>query len=386
MLADNILIFGGKDQGLLNLLERLGYKLQIVTVMQEVENVLRNGVVDCVFIDESEGQDAVGVVDFFLSYDLTKDLPIVIRTMNELDDKLVSLLQQYGEQIIVLKKSVSAGIVVAKIAMQLRLRKFAGENEATASLSEVNAKLRDLNKHFEDDLKEAVVIQQSLIPAKLPNDPRFSIAVSYEPLEGVGGDWYYVEQRSDGQVAVQIADVTGHGLPAAFIAAMTKLAMTAAGELPPNLMLTKMNQLMSPNLPDGRFVTIFSYLYDPSTGDLEYARGGHPFGLLLSGNNVTELDVGGFALGFMDETEYQVEKVHLNVGDVVLVYTDALTESQNMSGEMFELSHLSEALVSAVKAFDSSLVLRSIREKFDQFRDGRIVKDDVTVIALKRLL
>src|SRR4029079_8459183 len=128
---------------------------------------------------------------------------------------------------------------------------------------------------------EARSIQLALLPTSLPKSSKFEIAASYQPLEEVGGDWYYARTEKSGQVSMVIADVTGHGLSAAFIGTMTKLAMTAADRENPAERLFHMNRLMAPQLPDGRFVTMPSVLYTPETGEVQAGRAGHPPALLL---------------------------------------------------------------------------------------------------------
>ncbi|MCB0336815.1 MAG: serine/threonine-protein phosphatase, partial [Bdellovibrionales bacterium] len=278
------------------------------------------------------------------------------------------------------------GILASKIATELRLRKIAGADETTANIGEINARLRELNDCFTKQLKEARDIQMDVVPKSLPFDERFDMCAAYEPLEDVGGDWYFARQLPSGRLSVQIADVTGHGLSAAFIACMTKLALMAADKENPAELLTEMNKLMSTCIPAGKFVTMFSYLYDPETGKLGYARAGHPPALLLKRKEglVKQLTGEGFAVGFFEDSEYKMETEQLDIGDVLMVYTDVLPESQNMSGQTYDYERMSNVLLRSAEDASSAEILRSILEDFDEFRDGRILKDDLTSIVIKR--
>jgi sigma-B regulation protein RsbU (phosphoserine phosphatase) len=277
---------------------------------------------------------------------------------------------------------------MTKIATSLRLRKMAGADDRSATLSEANAALRDLNRRFIQEREEARDIQQSLLPRKLPKDPRFELAVSYEPLEEVGGDWYNVSQTEGGRLSLLIADVTGHGLSAALIGSMTKLAISCANTELPHELLGAVNRVLSPQMPEGRFVTVGSFLFDPENGQLQYARGGHPPAMLLARKEkvVHQLKGNGFAVGFMEDGEYSAEKAVLQPGDALLLVTDGLLEAENRARENYGLERLQEVLL-ATKPEDTAVeILEQVLESFETFRDGRILKDDVTLVLLKRSL
>ena len=270
--------------------------------------------------------------------------------------------------------------------MMLRLRKLAGTDERQGSLAEINASLRDNNLKFKKELDEARAIQQSLLPLALPKDSRIDLAVSYQPLDEVGGDWYFANQSDGKQLSLQIADVSGHGLSAAFIGSMAKLAMTAAGREQPHELLMEMNRLLAPQIPAGRFVTMGSCLYDPATGKVSWARAGHPPALIVrrASNTVAQLLGGGFAVGIFEDSSYMLVEDTLEVGDALLMFTDGITEAQDRSGDAFGLQRLSGALVNSARTASCSDILRHILDVFDQFRGERLIRDDVTLLLLKR--
>jgi sigma-B regulation protein RsbU (phosphoserine phosphatase) len=266
------------------------------------------------------------------------------------------------------------------------LRKIAGTDEKKSSLAEINANLRDHNSRFKKELDEARAIQESLLPRVLPRDPRMELAVSYQPLDEVGGDWYFANTTPSGRVSLQIADVSGHGLSAAFIGSMAKLAMTAAAKERPDELLEVMNRLLAPQIPHGRFVTMGSSLYDPATGKLLWSRAGHPPALLLrrASNEVARLLGEGFAVGFFEDSTYSLCEDQLEVGDTLLMFTDGMTEAQALSGEAFGIDRLAMALRGTSADQSSADMLRTILDAFDTFRGERLIRDDVTVVLLKR--
>lgn len=384
MSSDSLLVFGFDDPRFKNLLSKMGYRLVQAGEEAKIPEIIGKEVIDLIVIDSRVEHNGLDLLDYLREERETKELPIVYISKSRLD--AMEVQDRRFERIQVLENTCTVGKVASKIATELRFRKVIGADETKANLAEVNASLRDLTQRFRQELEEARSIQGSLLPKKLPTDNRFDVFAAYDPLEAVGGDWYYVKEISAGKVLVQIADVTGHGLAAAFIGSMTKLALTAADRNKPGELLEEMNRLMAPQLPEGRFVTILTYIYDPSTGQLCIANGGHPPALLFDGESaeVKKLGAPGFPLGFFEDTKYQEEQVTLKVGDTLIVYTDGITEAQNRDFHMYGHERLANVIKRADKTCGAERVYAEIREDFKTFLDGRILKDDVTVVVLKR--
>jgi len=132
---------------------------------------------------------------------------------------------------------------------------------------------------------------------------------------------------------------------------------------------------------------MFAYAYDPETALLDYARAGHLPGFLLvrEKGEVVELFGDGFAGGFFEDAEFSAEQTTLGVGDVLIILTDGITEVLNMGGVMYGHERLKEVMLSAPESVGAAEMLGVIIEDFEEYRGERILKDDVTVIALKRL-
>jgi len=152
-------------------------------------------------------------------------------------------------------------------------------------------------------------------------------------------------------------------------------------------LMQEMNRLMSTCLRSGTFVTAFAYLYDPGTGHLDYARAGHPPGLWLSrkSGEVIQLKSDGFPFGFFAMSEYGHGELSLEINDVLIVYTDGLPEAQDRNGISYGYERPSRLLASLGPDLSSAEMLSALLEDFDSFREGRALKDDVTMILLKRL-
>jgi phosphoserine phosphatase RsbU/P len=381
--VDKILMVGSQDTKLSGFLKKMGYGLVEYDGTLPFPDVLDRHLLDLVFFDTRMDLEAGDLIQFMRTQEATRHIPIVCvadRPRTKQNIKEMGL-----ERVELFDIDYQIGKVVSSIATQLRLTKNAGRDERTASILETNAALRDLTDHFKKEIKEARSIQEGLLPKKIPSDETFEISVLYEPLEEVGGDWYFIEQDSQGDIAIQIADVTGHGLGAAFIGSMTKLALTAVGCARPDVLLTKMNQLMAPQLPPGRFVTMGSYLYSPKSRELHYARAGHPLGLVIKDETreVIEVRGEGFPVGFFEDSEYTGGTIQLAVGDVFVAITDGISEAQNRALEAYGMERIAESIKKHPTGTCTDILKQQIRADVDVFRQDRTLKDDVTLIVLR---
>lgn len=381
---DRILCVSPIIDGLPEVLDRLGYRVSIAEDEGLIARLTKNSDFDLILLPDDMESKVFDLCDFLRENTYTRDVPILIVSpmprlrLDEANERELSRIE-------ILSDDMTPARIAGKIATQLRLTKLSGFDEG-ASQAELTAALRDFHTKLSSELEEARSIQQSLLPRTLPSDERFELAVSYEPLEEVGGDWFYVEEKN-GFLWTFIADVTGHGLPAAFVGSMTKLAMHASEGKLPGDRLSSMNALLAGQIPDGRFVTVFCYRYDPRTGELLFARGGHPPGLLYRRDrkSVERLQGDGFAFGFFDEGVYEECATTIEKGEVVLVMTDALTEALNMDGAMFGIEGVERVLSLSPPEESAAELLTRLVSEFNRFRQGRRIKDDVTLIVLQRM-
>jgi sigma-B regulation protein RsbU (phosphoserine phosphatase) len=382
---DSILFLGRNKDQLPTFLQRLGYSVIEHDTGLLLSDLVSTSSMDLILIDGRIMDDVEGLCAFFRQQQNTRAIPIVCISDRAIETESSD---DSSHAVEVVQTPFSVGALASRIALTLRLRKLAGSDDRKSSLAEINASLRDHNSKFKKELEEARAIQESLLPRALPRDPRIELAVSYQPLDEVGGDWYFASTTSTGLIGLQIADVSGHGLSAAFIGSMAKLAMTAAARDEPSGLLAEMNRLLAPQIPAGRFVTMGSCLYDPATGKVQWARAGHPPALLLkrATQEVVTLVGEGFAVGFFEDSSYSLLEDRLEVGDALLMFTDGITEAQDLSGDAFGVQRLSAALASTTENQSCSDMLNDILDDFDAFRGERLIRDDVTVLLLKRTL
>lgn len=380
---DQILVVGSQDSKLTGFLKKMGYELIDFDGSRPFPELIERHLLDLVLVDLRVDLGGENLISFLRTQEATRQVPIVC--IADRPRTRQNIKEMSFERIELFDTNYQIGKVVSSIATQMRLTKNAGKDERTANLMEANAALRDLTDHFKKELREARAIQEGLLPKVLPQDDSFEMSVLYEPLEEVGGDWYFIDQDSSGKVSIQIADVTGHGLSAAFVGSMTKLALIAVGARLPAELLGEMNRLMAPQLPPGKFVTMGSYLYDPATMELHYARAGHPTALVVRGNTreVIEVRGEGFPIGFFEQADYTGGSLSLSPGDIFIAITDGISEAQNRALETYGMERIG-AVVRAMKASASAQEIRdAIRQDVDRFREERLLKDDVSLIVLR---
>jgi len=233
------------------------------------------------------------------------------------------------------------------------------------------------------ELETARQIQQSILPKRAPTIDGLSVAAHYDSMAEVAGDFYDFVVTPSGQLGVLVADVSGHGVPAAIVASMVKIALAVQeGEITdPGLVLTRMNRALC-----GRFelayVTATFALVDPTARTLTYAAAGHPSPLLVRATgSVESLDERGMVLGFLPDASYSSATVRdLAAGDRIVFYTDGITEASRADGEFFGdrqfLDVLTIGLPQPADRFLATLVDRARQWT------GADFADDVTVVVV----
>lgn len=240
----------------------------------------------------------------------------------------------------------------------------------------------------DDEMKVVADIQRSLLPKKMPDIPTMTLAAYYQTSHRAGGDYYDFFPLPDGKWGLLIADVSGHGTPAAVLMAVThSLAHSYDGPpLPPGRMLEHVNRHLTARytVHSDTFVTAFYGIYDPAQRTLTYASAGHnpprlkrcADGTLDSLNGAADLP-----LGIAPELTYREQTYRFVPGDQLVLYTDGITEAHNERGEMFGLARLDKALMDC--AHDASDLLESVLEELKDFTGSQAIHDDRTLLVAK---
>lgn len=236
------------------------------------------------------------------------------------------------------------------------------------------------------ELELARSIQQSLLPQQLPQPAGLHVEAAYLPMSAVAGDFYEALPLSGGRLLVLVADVSGHGVPAALVASMVKVAVAAEADRSdrPGDVLTGINRTLTGKF-ERAYVTACCVVIDPQRNSLAYAAAGHPPPLLRRADSRLErLTDGGIVLTLLPAATYTTADVTFEPGDRLLLYTDGLSEAPfAKSDEFFGDAELAR-VVAAVPASSSllSVVLDAHRRWIG---DGTPLSDDVSAVAIERV-
>ena len=244
----------------------------------------------------------------------------------------------------------------------------------------------DLNARLEKQLLQIANIQRSLLPQRLPEIPGLKLAASYLTSDESGGDYYDFFPYPDGRWGVVIADVSGHGAPAATVMAMLHAILHGYenGDLSPAAILHYANRRLVSTLREGSFVTAFMGIYDPRERTLSFARAGHNPPRLKHGDTGRVTDLAGEGdppLGLFDEFTPTQEVVCLDPGDTIVLYTDGVTEAMNDTREMFGVAGLDAALLGC--SGEPDCVVDSVHNALFKHTGRRARDDDQTLVALR---
>jgi len=252
----------------------------------------------------------------------------------------------------------------------------------------LSAELQRAYDVVDRELKTVADIQHSLLPEVLPNIPGLSLAAHYQTSQQAGGDYYDFFPLSDGRWGILIADVSGHGTPAAVLMAVThSIAHSYPGHPKrPGEMLNFINHHLAARYTNGNgtFVTAFYGMYDPATRVIEYACAGHGPPRIKSGvdGSLTSLDrARNLPLGIDPAESYENQSATLTPGDAVIFYTDGITETRNADGELFGVNRLDEVLMSCT--CDAQQVIHKTLAAVDEFGGHLPATDDRTLLAAR---
>ncbi|MBN1422929.1 SpoIIE family protein phosphatase [Candidatus Fermentibacteria bacterium] len=243
-------------------------------------------------------------------------------------------------------------------------------------------------QRLQEEIRLARQIQEGLLPGNLPVTPGLETAAHIRFSTDVAGDYYDVIPLDRDRTLVAVGDVTGKGMGAALIMSNLQAALRAIGgvDLPLSQAVGQINSLIHDNTPSDLFITVFVAVYDSRTGDLTYVNAGHdPPIVCTAGGEIRRLPATGLLIGVIRGTAYHERRVHLNPGDLLFVYTDGASEAMNDDEEEFGDARLA-ALVAAHREAPLSRMLATVEEEVRRFHGGRPLQDDVTLLAVRRLL
>jgi serine phosphatase RsbU (regulator of sigma subunit)/DNA-binding FadR family transcriptional regulator len=238
------------------------------------------------------------------------------------------------------------------------------------------------------DLEGAKDVQEAFFPPRTLSIPCISCETFYQPAHGIGGDYYDLLSLPDGRWGMAIGDVSGKGIGAALLMASLQASLRAQA-LHPHLDLSALigdvNRLVYESSPAHLFASLFYAEYEPSTRTLKYVNAGHNPPLVLRWRNgscdVYQLNAGGIPVGIDADSEFSSTTFQLETGDVLVAYTDGITEADNRDGELWGMQRLENLLRSCDGATSQEVIDRILNE-VTAFANGQRQRDDVTLVVM----
>ncbi len=318
------------------------------------------------------GMDGYELCRKLKSIPATLDIPVIFLTGRTEDEDETQGFEAGAVDYI--HKPFSEAVVKARVKTHILLRE--AREQLTSQLMVVY-----------QELEMARELQVSILPGETPAVSGLKIAARYIPMSAVAGDFYDFISIDENHLGVLIADVSGHGLPAALIASMLKIALSTQSSVAfrPAMVLNGLNELLHGKFRRQYVTAAYVYL-DLESRIMRYGGAGHPAILLRSGlcGTVSELEENGLFLGPFADAVYSSVEIPIAVGDRVLLYTDGVLECMNEAGEEFGLVRLKQYLEtgSGQTAEEFLDALMGELWKWAGQASGTPLTDDITLLAI----
>jgi len=319
------------------MLSEQGYKVRAVTSGARALTVVQVALPDLILLDiRMPEMDGYALCNHLKANPQTRDIPIIfISALNEIQDKV---------------KAFTVG-GVDYITKPFHLEEVLARVETHLTLRNLQKQLQDANARFAQELALAGQIQASFLHNELPDIPGWQVSVALKPAREMSGDFYDINPLPNGQLGILVADVVDKGVGAALYMALScTLFRTYAIDYltQPQRVFSAVNRRILADTGAQQFVTAFYGILDPKTGTLQYCNAGHnpPYLFSANGGQIQSLGRTGIPLGIFEDETWTAETVHLNPGDVLVLYTDGVTDAENGQAAFFE----AERLMASVKS------------------------------------
>ena len=311
----------------------------------------------------------------------TRDIPIIFLTaMDQTSEEAYGFSLGAADYI---AKPVNPPILQARVRTHLALK------ESMDELQKAYGIIKSQKDRMEDELNIGRDIQMSMLPLEFPAFPErseFSVHALLKPAREVGGDFYDFFFIDDDKICLVVGDVSGKGVPAALFMAVTKTMIKARSmdDPSPASIITRVNDEMSADNPSSMFVTLFIAIINVRSGDCSYTNAGHnpPYILRHSGDRECLNQRHGPIIGAVEELAYKESTSALSAGDLLLIFTDGVTEAMDVDGALYAESRLEHLLDE--NTFNSTEDLTNdTLASVESFASGAEQADDITILAFR---
>ena len=251
-------------------------------------------------------------------------------------------------------------------------------------LNKTNRELKEAQARINRDLEQASAIQQGLLPQHFPKNDHFDCSATYIPATKVGGDYYDLFEIDKDCYCVLVADVSGHGISAALIMSMAKILIKSyANPVSAKTTLDKINQVLTKDIKNDNFITMFYGIINLREKKIIYSSAGHnPILAMKRGSReVSHIKADGIFLGVFDNAMVSDNTVPITDDLRLVLYTDGLTEAENVRGEMYSYERLTE-LIKNTAPLNTADVQAEVMRDFRAYIGSAPVEDDVTLMII----
>ena len=262
--------------------------------------------------------------------------------------------------------------------------------ETKRNLEAANQDLEEFSDLISKELDQASRAQQFILPAELPTNEKIKFSAFYAPMGLIGGDYYDVVEIKDNVYGIMIADVTGHGIPAALLTFMTSFAFkeAALGKLSTAQVVRQTNEKLVNKMPPGAFITMFYAIYDAERRMLTYTQAGHPPGFIIrpSTEELISLQTGSGLVGVFnsEQVQFNEKEITLHPGDRMFLYTDAIIEVKDQTNQMIESDEFM-AFLKQNQEKPLADLFKSIHQFGCDFSGNLTYDDDFTLLGFEVL-
>lgn len=258
-------------------------------------------------------------------------------------------------------------------------------NEAASAIEKARLFRESLEKaRFEQDLRTAQDFQQALLPKAAPNLGFFDAAASMVPCRMIGGDFFEYVELADGALGFTLGDVAGKGAPAGLLGARIQEIFSAHAPtlVEPASTIGRINATLLGRSLESRFVTMVYGILRPD-GSLRYCNAGHNPPVLVTSSGIRRLETGGLIVGLFDDAEFEEETIQLAPGDLLVVFSDGISEATNKRDEEFGDDRIIKSVQVAPDEREPGAVLSRLFEHLREFTVDELQGDDMTALVLR---
>lgn len=261
-------------------------------------------------------------------------------------------------------------------------------NRMTENLEQLLKIAKD-NERLNAELEIAREVQQQLYPKSVPASQLLSVTAHYQPARMVSGDYFDFHRLSPNSICFSMGDVAGKGISAALLMATVQSSFRShiqalAGQLCVSALVTELNKLLYSNTAPEKFSTFFLGIFDEDTSTLRYTNAGHLPPILIRQGQVSLLNVDGMVVGAFPFAQYGESSIVLEPQDILLLYTDGISEPQNEFGEMYGEDRLIEVVRKNAHLNDAGII-NAVMDAVQQWTGSPELQDDMTLLIARRV-